>query len=201
MNSYRPFSLSFSLSLPLFLLSSSSPWCGSHYAESILGLDTVQGNIPAGGFWCSSLPTIEPEISTTPFTPTYPKRKAAVARLTKYSDVDGRYTCRAPRYGAVRESSLCMNHRKSSVGLCSRSLVPSISTVNPCSNLSFPTFSFSAQLKVTLLVETPVPSFLPSSMKCVLSFIHLSSVFHFLFLFFFFFFESDVLLFFFFLFM
>lgn len=106
-------------SCTLICLSPSSPWCGSHYAESILELDTVQGNIPAGGFRCWSLPTIEPEISTTPFTTTYPKRKAAVARLAKYSDVDGRIRA-APRGMEHSPPSLSTNHRKSSVGLCSR---------------------------------------------------------------------------------
>ena len=128
-------SLSFFFSFPVFLL----VWlslCRKHTMK----LDTVQGNIPAGGFWRSSLPTIEPEISTTSFTTTYPKRKAVVARLTKYSDVDERIRA-APR-GMEQSANLCMIHRKSSVGLCSRSRSHSLdidcqSLFNLSSSLSF----------------------------------------------------------------
>lgn len=53
----------------------------SHYAESILELDTVQGNIRGGGFWYSSLANYRTGNFNDPFHDDLPQEKAAVARL------------------------------------------------------------------------------------------------------------------------
>lgn len=124
-----------------------SPRRASHYAESTLELDTVEENI-AGGRVSASLPTIEPEISTTPFTTTYPKRKAAVARLTRYSNV----TCAAPR--AMERSPRAfawITGNRLSVSVPSPFSFAWISTVN--SSSTYPSLSISfpfLRLKVVL---------------------------------------------------
>lgn len=96
---------------------------------------------------------MEPEISTTPFTTTYPKRKAAVARLAKYSNVRI-YARRAPSYGA-QSASFCMNHRKSSVGLCSAPILVPLDI--DCQFLFNPLFSISF-LQVRLKVASRTSS-------------------------------------------